>query len=420
MITIITTAKVIDRKKAHHPLSAGLLAASLSLCFLFDGTAMPQAQLTAKEQSRLVGDAPLNPGPPANLSGALDRRSIRTAMRKVGDWQNQRIAKTPDQDWTFATLYLGLLAASHTLSRPSYHRTVVRAADSFEWKLGPRQTHADDQAIGQIYLELYREDPQPERIAALRHQFETVKDLPDDPGKPVWWWCDALFMAPPVWAGLAQATHDPTYLDYMDREWRVTSSLLWDQKEKLFSRDASYLSKLEQNGHKMFWSRGNGWVLGGLVEVLEAMPANDPRRQFYIERLQEMAGSVAASQGSDGLWRAGLLDPDTYPNPEVSGSAFFVYALTWGMHHGILEPARYAPVVSRAWTGLVHHIYADGRLGDIQPVGEAPGAYTPGASYVFGVGAFLLAGSELDAWLATHPALSTDASARGDRHERSR
>ena len=32
-------------------------------------------------------------------------------------------------------------------------------------------------------------------------------------------------------------------------------------------------------------------------------------------------------------------------------------------------------MIQRAWAGLVSHIYADGRLGDIQPVGEAPGAY---------------------------------------------
>jgi hypothetical protein len=39
--------------------------------------------------------------------------------------------------------------------------------------------------------------------------------------------------------------------------------------------------------------------------------------------------------------------------------------------------------------------HADGRLGSMQPVGEAPGHYEAGSSYVFGVGAFLLAGSEL-------------------------
>ena len=153
----------------------------------------------------------------------------------------------------------------------------------------------------------------------------------------------------------------------------------------------------------MFWSRGNGWVMGGLVRVLEAMPANDPQRGFYEDKLKEMAGSVLALQGSDGLWRPGLLDAADYPYPEISGSAFFVYALAWGVDHRLLDAKVYRPAVERGWAGLVSHIYADGRLGAIQPVGAAPGAYTLGASYVFGTGAFLLAGSEV-ARMAEHGA----------------
>ena len=190
----------------------------------------------------------------------------------------------------------------------------------------------------------------------------------------------------------------------MDHQWHLTSDLLWDDQEKLFSRDTSYWNKTEKNGRRVFWSRGNGWVMGGLVSILENMPANDPRRGFYVKRLQDMAAAVAAIQGKDGLWRPGLLDSAAYRNPEVSGSAFFVYAITWGIEHGLLDANRYTPVVTRGWAGLVQHIYADGRLGDIQPVGEAPGAYAPGASYVFGVGAFLLAGSEIDTWLASQNA----------------
>jgi hypothetical protein len=60
-----------------------------------------------------------------------------------------------------------------------------------------------------------------------------------------------------------------------------------------------------------------------------------------------------------------------------------------------LDRARYLPVVKHGWNGLVAHIYQDGRLGCIQPIGAAPGAYTPGSSHVFGTGAFLLAGSEV-------------------------
>ncbi|MFT4112692.1 glycoside hydrolase family 88/105 protein [Silvibacterium sp.] len=348
-------------------------------------------------QQPAAGGAPADPGPFAtDLSPALKPKAIEAAMRRVGDWQARRIADTPSQDWTYATLYLGLLTASQTLHDPAYRDLVLGVATHYHWTLGPRQQHADDQAIGQSYLALYREQPDPARLAPMRAQFDQVMQIPDDPAKPVWWWCDALFMAPPVWAGLAESTHDAKYRDYMHHEWQRTSDLLWDPQEHLFSRDATYLDKHEKNGRKLFWSRGNGWVMGGLAQMLEHLPADDPHRAFYIEKFREMADAVAKLQGPDGLWRPGLLDAADYPEPETSGSAFFVYAITWGIDHGILDRKRFKPVVEHGWTGLVRHVYQDGRLGDVQPIGAAPGAYTPGASYVYGVGAFLLAGAELD------------------------
>ena len=67
----------------------------------------------------------------------------------------------------------------------------------------------------------------------------------------------------------------------------------------------------------------------------------------------------------------------------------------WGINHGVLDRATYLPVVKKGWAGLVSHVYADGRLGSIEPIGGGPDKYKPQTSYVFGVGAFLMAGSEL-------------------------
>lgn len=373
-----------------------ILAGLVFLAVLTSGsTSSPQNVQEVDEHS--AGDIPSDPGPLARgLTGNLTHAAVTSAMRKVAAWQLARVSTEVSQDWTFATLYLGLLEASNTLHDPRYLEYVRGVGDHYHWTLGPRKMHADDQAIGQSYLWLYRRDPQPQYITSLRQQFDEVMQAPDEPQKPVWWWCDALFMAPPVWAHLASITHDQQYLAYMDREWHITADLLWDPDQHLFFRDKSYLDKREKNGQKIFWSRGNGWVMGGLVQVLTYMPANDPRRPFYIEKFRQMAVKIRSLQGNDGLWRPGLLDAADYPDPEISGSAFFVYAMAWGVHHGLLDKAQYRPVVERGWNGLVSHIYADGRLGSIQPIGAAPGAYTPGSSYVFGIGAFLLAGSEVN------------------------
>jgi rhamnogalacturonyl hydrolase YesR len=203
-------------------------------------------------------------------------------------------------------------------------------------------------------------------------------------------------MAPAAGTALSEVTGDDTYNAYVDREWGETEKVLYDKQKHLFVRDAHYLDKHEKNGEKVFWSRSNGWVMAGIVRVLSTLPTDDPLRPHYVALLKEMAQEIASLQGGDGLWRPGLLDAASYPQPEVSGSAFFVYAMAWGIDHHVLNADIYLPVVEKGWAGMLAHVYQDGRLGAIQPIGEAPADYKPGASYNFGVGAFLLAGSELD------------------------
>jgi unsaturated rhamnogalacturonyl hydrolase len=367
------------------------------LAVVLFSAAAAHAQAKAPVEVTDAGDDAANPGPLAtDLSPALKPRAIQKAMRKVGDWQLRTGENRFSTDWTFAALYDGLLAASRTTGDPRYHDAVMKFAESKRWELGPRYSHADDEAVAQSYVELNFEHPVPERIAAIQAEADKLLARPDDPAKDLWWWCDALFMSPPALARLSKATADIRYLDYMDRQWWQTSTHLYDPATHLYSRDASYLDRREKNGAKLFWSRGNGWVLGGLARVLPYMPADYPSRPRYVAQFREMAQAVAAIQGKDGLWRSGLLDAAAYPHPEVSGSAFFTFALAWGINEGILDRKTYEPVVAKAWRSMLTHIYADGRLGSIQKVGAAPGELSPGGSYVYGVGAFLLAGSEVD------------------------
>jgi unsaturated rhamnogalacturonyl hydrolase len=346
-----------------------------------------------------AGDSLDDPGPLAtDLSPVLTHAAIRKAAQKVADWQLARAEPIFNQQWTYAALYDGLLSASKTTGDPRYHDAVMKMAAHFDWKLvDARFPHADDMALGRSYMDLYLETHEPVRMADTKAILDRLIVRPDDPEKLLWWWCDALFMAPPVLAKMSAATSDRRYLDYMDREWWQTSASLYDSVEHLYFRDSRYFTQKEKNGQKIFWSRGNGWVMGAFAKLLEGMPKDYPSRQKYISQYKEMADRVGAIQGKDGLWRSGLLDPEAYDLPEVSGSAFFTYSLAWGINHGVLDRAKFQPVVKRAWGGILSHIYADGRLGSIQPIDGQPGKFKPSASSVYGVGAFLLAASELDA-----------------------
>ena len=342
------------------------------------------------------GDSPSDAGPLAtNLSPRLTRRDLAKAMKLVGDWQLRRLPADAQNDWTFAALYAGMMAVPAEVAGDTYKRAMQRIGEQLRWQPGPRVLHADDQAVGQMYLEQYMLHKDPAMLAPIKSRMDEEMNTPDDPAKELWWWCDALFMAPPVLADLSATTGDPKYLQFMDHEWDRTNQLLYDNEAHLFSRDATYLDKHEKNGAKVFWSRGNGWVVAGLVRVIDRMPANSPLRAKYVRRLQDMLAALAPLQGTDGLWKPGLLDAADYPLPEISGSAFFTYAMAYGVNHGLLPRKTYQPIIQKAWTGMISHIYADGRLGCIQPVGAAPGPLTETTSYVYGVGGYLLAGSEI-------------------------
>lgn len=344
------------------------------------------------------GDTLTTPGPLAQkLSPKLDKRDLAKAMKLVADWQLSRMPADAQFDWTWAALYDGFMAVPEKVAGDKYRQALLGIAEQLKWQPGPRVMHADDQAVGQMFMEQYFLHKDPKRMEAMRAQLDAEIATPDptDPKRPLWWWCDALFMAPPVFADMAAATGDQKYLTFMDHEWDTSTALLYDRAKHLYFRDATFLDKQEKNGEPLFWSRGNGWVMGGIVRVLQKLPADSPLRPKYEALLKEMAAEMISIQGKDGLWRPGLLDADAYPLPEVSGSAFVTYALAYGVNEGILDRATYWPAVEKAWAGMLTHIYADGRLGSIQPVGAAPGAYSETSSYVYGVGAYLLAGSEI-------------------------
>ncbi len=348
-----------------------------------------------------IGDAPANPGPKAHLSGSLKPDAVRAAERKVADWQLKHSQPYFGNTWEWSVLYTGFMAASRSLGDPKYRDAMNSMAEKFQWQLRSEHPNADDQSIGQTYLELDLLQPAPDKVAPTRAALDDLlsggaASIPKGQAPIPWWWCDALFMAPPVWTRMVAATHDAKYAAYTDQHWWETSKLLYDPQRHLYYRDVTWLHKTNARGEPVFWSRGNGWVMGGLARTLDYLPENDPDRSRYVTQLKEMASAVSALQDrKSGLWHSDMLDPQDFPQPEVSGSALITFALAWGVNHGILDRATVLPVITRAWKGLVAQIYADGRLGNIQQTGAAPAHYLPSSTYTYGVGGFLLAAEQV-------------------------
>ncbi len=331
-------------------------------------------------------------------------KQIKKTMIKAATWQFAH-PKHNLYDWTNGAFYAGVSAAYNATGNKEYLNAMMEMGQKNEWKPGPRLQHADDIAICQTYVDLFRIKKDKTMIQPFIDQMEEFLKTPYQTKgiqQTTWWWCDALFMAPPAMVKLSMTTGDKKYLDKSDELYHECYNLLYNKEEHLFARDLGYVIKgdasdrYEANGKKIFWSRGNGWVMGGLALILNEFPKDYSDLPFYQNLFKEMAARIVELQQAVGLWRDSLLDPASYPGGEASGSGFYTYALAWGINNGLLDKATYLPAVQKAWKGLNTLIQPDGHVGWCQPVGADPKKNFSADSWeVYGTGAFLLAGSEI-------------------------
>jgi rhamnogalacturonyl hydrolase YesR len=325
--------------------------------------------------------------------------SIRTKMKKVFDYQRANmlpewVNRSSVRFWIGGVFYTGVMAAYGGTLDQAYLDEALRWGAQNAWLPGTRPHHADDHCACQTYLEVYFEERDPKMKRACQADIDQMM-ANELPGREDWSWADALYMAPAVLPRLYEATNDEKYTEYLHRMWWDVVDFLYDAQDSLFYRDDAARAKRTASGQKVFWGRGNGWVLGGIVRVLQYLPADDPERAQYVELLRDMAAALAKKQGADGLWRASLLDPAQFPAPETSSTGLFTYALAWGINNGILNRSTYLPVVQKAWEGLSWAMTNMGNVGWCQKPAVAPGPTNATSSYPYCSGAFLLAASEV-------------------------
>lgn len=341
----------------------------------------------------------------------IDPQLTMDTVQRVADWQLAHPAPFGPRHWAIAPLYDGLIDASLTTGDPRYLAAVIRAGRRINWEPGPDIYHADDQAAAHAWLRIHLMDPaHPEApLRTIRERIDEIlanpvterlsfTETPRTSGVEYtdrWTWADALYMAPPVLALLGRITGDHRYLDFVDQEFKAAYDALFDPAENLFYRDARFIDLRTPGGRKVFWSRGNGWVYAGLTFLLDAMPADDPSRAFYLDVFRRMSPAVRGAQQPDGFWYPNLADPAQVPVGETSGTSLFLIGLAWGVRLGVLDHDTYWPSVQRGWNAVLSRIGPNGGVGFVQPIGARPERFRADSVQAFGTGAVLMAGSEI-------------------------
>ncbi len=369
------------------------------------------------------------PGSPARAAEPVlpSRTAVLAAARLAATYYRPTFpvtTLTPRNGWSWSTHAQGVRAMFGVLGDQAYRDEGLSWGAANAWRLGTER-NPDNIKAGQAYYSWHQVDASADLTAMDARMKADLTGLPSSQYD----WIDALFMGLPDWAAWSARTGEAAYAARMDdfytwmRDSGATSARcggrtptqpgLYDSSARLWYRDCGYVGLLDANGKPVFWGRGNGWVIAAMAQVLEQVPAGDPRATKYTDMLRTMSARLAELQGADGMWRASLADPALFPQPETSATALITYALAFGVRTGVLDAATYRPVIARAWQGLTSiALQPSGFVSSCQPNGVAPAApYTAAAprtppsttssgtvntdSPPFCVGAFLLAGAEI-------------------------
>jgi len=368
-------------------------------------------------------------------SAELTSAAITNVAEAVANWQlaqfdirsnkmrpEMRPSGTPN-GWMYATLHIGLWHWAEAIDSNAYRQTVMNLSQLNDYELGPRIYHADDHAVGDVYLSIFDQFGGESRIQDTVEHFEHILKQPSsvglefineqktthtfdirtykDPGcTDRWCWADAVFMSPPVMAHLSKTTGDDKYLQFMDKEFWAMTDYLFDESVQLYLRDSRYFTRKDDQGRLIFWGRGNGWVLAGLARTIEYMPDSFANKGKYIDLYKRMSQALLNYQLEDGSWPSSLLEKNADTHSETSATGLLAYALAWGINNGVLDDDKYLTAVTNAWESIVANIHPNGKVGYVQQVAFAPGSATEDDTQLYGSGAVLLAAAEIHKMIA--------------------
>ena len=333
---------------------------------------------------------------------AQSRQEVLQTAQKANDYFMAKYADPtiptnvkkirPSSLWTRAVYYEGLMALNAIAPKDAYLDYAFRWADFHQWtpRNGVKTTDADDQCCAQTYIEYHQLtgkgtlEPTKENLAKQMASGRT----------DYWTWIDAIQMAMPVYVKMYAITGDKQYLDYAMKSYLWSRNTcgggLFNVKEGLWWRDKDYVAPYkEKDGKNCYWSRGNGWVYAALVRCLDVLSPEDKVQssKFKVQSSKAfkqlkkdfllMSDGLLKCQHEDGFWHASLVSDADYPTPEMTGTALFIYGMSWGIRKGLLNESLYRPACDKAWKALESCLHNDGFLGWNQGTGKDPSAGQP-------------------------------------------
>ena len=168
-------------------------------------------------------------------------------------------------------------------------------------------------------------------------------------------WIDDLYMSCPFLVRWYQYSGERMYLD--DAARQVIGMAQRQQDSDGLWYHGNFIAQGITSPYK--WGRANGWAMVATLEVLSAMPENDPNREALLSILRRHIDGIKPLQAPSGMWRQVLDHSELWE--ETSCTAMFAYSIARAVRRGWIGPEN-LDIAKRAFAGLSNNVTADGQV----------------------------------------------------------
>jgi unsaturated rhamnogalacturonyl hydrolase len=221
---------------------------------------------------------------------------------------------------------------------------------------------------GKFVFELWKHDSSRENyrkaLDTLRVQ---MKGHPRTPEGGFWhkkrypyqMWLDGLYMGSPFLAQYAKEFNEPELFDDVANQIYLIDKYAWDPEKEFYyhgwdeSREQEW-SNPETGLSPHCWGRAMGWFAMALVDVLDFMPEDHPKRSDILRVLNKMALSIKKYQDAEtGVWWQIIdLGGKEGNYREASCSSMFTYCLFKSVDKGYLSD-EYLSIAKKGYEGML-------------------------------------------------------------------
>lgn len=281
-------------------------------------------------------------------------------------------AKKPKWDYVHALVLHSIEELYKKNPDPRYKAYIRGYVDNLVQADGSINTYEFDKynidlvLPGRLLFDVYADSKQDKYLKALQLIRKQISEQPRTQSGGFWhkqiypnqMWLDGLYMGEPFYAEYTAKFENGKSFDDIAKQFEIIQQKATDPKTGLLyhgwdeSKQMPWANK-ETGNSPNFWSRSLGWYVMALVDVLDYMPKEHPKRKELVQYLNNASEAILKFQDkSSGLWyQVTDKGADKGNYLEASGSAMFSYAFAKGANKGYL-PAKFKKSANKAFDGL--------------------------------------------------------------------